>query len=181
MFFHIQQKSLPQSIFIITTGVFFGCQSPESTEHVDKSVTLDSSALKHTNKVEKTSPDSQILFFDTTLTFQELKKEIEDYADTIVNNVPPKPCKEYVLRAVTGVRGITLEKDSSLYKHTLCEDIIKFENINKAYLKKVLAEKETYGSWHFTFTPVGEKYYIIKGVQMVNAIREVEYYYQRKE
>jgi hypothetical protein len=129
-------------------------------------------------KKDTTNQLPNAIFFDTTLTGSQIMQEVDEYSKTVVNNVPPHPCGEYVLRAIVGIKyGVPKNKDSLLFKRTLCEDIKKFEEIQKTTLKN----DSPYGSWYYEFWPVGEKYYIIHGTQIINNISEVKYYYQRKE
>jgi hypothetical protein len=178
---NFKRHILRQTITFILVLIFFGCQPSDTTDNSDQSNASDSSNLTNSNKIDSVSSFQHSIFFDTTITTEEFIKEVEEYSKKVVNNVPPKPCEEYILRAIIGFRHFPIESDSSLYKYSLCEDIIKFEALQKEYEKKSSEGVATYGCWHFTFRPVGEKYFIIEGVEVISSISEVTYYYERKD
>jgi hypothetical protein len=165
-------------IYILTLFII-GCQS---LDRESSSVLSEVSDLKNeTNNIDTLNSFQSTIFFDTTMTVNQIIKEIEDYSKTHTNNVSTKPCEEYVLRAIMGFNNFEIKNDSILYKNSLCDLLVKTEELNLEYLKKSSEGISTYGCWHFTFQTVGEKYYIIKGVETIGKNSKIEYYFQRME
>jgi hypothetical protein len=155
--------------------LLFGCQSSNDS---NESITTDTTGLANSqNQVDTMPSPKNEIFFDTTVTFEQFRAELGEFSMVFAQDTPPKSCEEYMLRFISEFRSGHLQDDSLLYKYSLCEDLSKFQNINEETAKT----DESYGLWHYEFKAIGEKYFVIRGTQIVGSIREAWYYYQRKE
>lgn len=155
--------------------LLFGYQSSHDS---NESITTDTAGFANLlNQVDTMQSPKNEIFFDTTVTFGQFRAELGEFSMVFAQDTPTKSCEEYMLRFISEFRSGHLRHDSLLYKYSLCEDLSKFQNINEETAKTY----ESYGLWHYEFKAIGEKYFVIKGTQIVGSIREIWYYYQSKE
>ncbi len=115
----------------------------------------------------KVGKDSIIL--DSINTFEKFKLELDNYAKILDSTTMPAPCGEYVLKYIVST-NYGQNTSSVLPELRLCEDIKEFKRVAALFSND---------RWTYSFQPIGDKYYIIRGDLAVGRIVWVEYYYQR--